>query len=139
MGTRSDFVGKMKGVCVEENQTSSGHKRERLMVVSPDNNSSDQMAATSVPFTADQRQELDRQTMIFKYMVAGVPVPPELILAMINGTPSTAAHSQSNSGEEVFINCQNKSNEAGASEGKPVRSFYTCDLFVFDMVNVTTI
>ncbi|XP_039046599.1 growth-regulating factor 8-like isoform X1 [Hibiscus syriacus] len=33
-----------------------------------------------VPFTAAQWQELERQTMIFKYMMASVPVPAELLL-----------------------------------------------------------
>ncbi|XP_030500272.2 growth-regulating factor 7 isoform X2 [Cannabis sativa] len=31
------------------------------------------------PFTADQRQELERQTMIFKYMMASIPIPHQLL------------------------------------------------------------
>ncbi|XVF12858.1 hypothetical protein REPUB_Repub08aG0156100 [Reevesia pubescens] len=33
-----------------------------------------------VPFTAAQWQELERQTMIYKYMMASVPVPAELLV-----------------------------------------------------------
>ncbi|GAB2274232.1 hypothetical protein Dimus_008999 [Dionaea muscipula] len=32
------------------------------------------------PFTASQRQELERQTAIYKYMMSSAPVPPELLL-----------------------------------------------------------
>lgn len=32
------------------------------------------------PFTASQWQELEHQALIFKYMMAGVPVPHELLL-----------------------------------------------------------
>ncbi|CAA0820439.1 Growth-regulating factor 5 [Striga hermonthica] len=32
------------------------------------------------PFTSIQRQELEHQAMIYKYLVAGLPVPPDLIL-----------------------------------------------------------
>ncbi|XVF53177.1 hypothetical protein PTKIN_Ptkin05aG0079400 [Pterospermum kingtungense] len=35
-----------------------------------------------VPFTAAQWQELERQTMIYKYMVASLPVPPELLIPL---------------------------------------------------------
>ncbi|KAK8521044.1 hypothetical protein V6N13_077168 [Hibiscus sabdariffa] len=47
------------------------------------NNSSGEMAAhvnARVPFTAAQWQELERQTMIFKYIMASVPVPAELLI-----------------------------------------------------------
>lgn len=33
-------------------------------------------------FTLVQREELERQTMIFKYMMASVPVPPQLLLPL---------------------------------------------------------
>ncbi|KAJ4837627.1 hypothetical protein Tsubulata_026467 [Turnera subulata] len=49
-----------------------------------------------VPFTAAQWQELERQTMICKYMMASVPVPPELLVP-ISSTQSPTLHSQSNS------------------------------------------
>lgn len=32
------------------------------------------------PFTLSQWQELEHQALIFKYMVAGLPVPPDLVL-----------------------------------------------------------
>lgn len=38
------------------------------------------IAGTRPPFTQSQWQELEHQALIFKYMMAGVPVPAELIL-----------------------------------------------------------
>lgn len=32
------------------------------------------------PFTVSQWQELEHQALIFKYMMAGLPVPPNLVL-----------------------------------------------------------
>lgn len=32
------------------------------------------------PFTLSQWQELEHQALIFKYMMAGMPVPPDLVL-----------------------------------------------------------
>jgi hypothetical protein len=32
------------------------------------------------PFTVSQWQELEHQALIYKYMVAGLPVPPDLVL-----------------------------------------------------------
>ncbi|XP_038996326.1 growth-regulating factor 8-like [Hibiscus syriacus] len=43
-----------------------------------------------VPFTAAQCQELERQTMIFKYMMASVLVPAELLIP-INTNPSNVS------------------------------------------------
>ncbi|XWS61516.1 hypothetical protein CRYUN_Cryun07bG0131800 [Craigia yunnanensis] len=46
---------------------------------------SSEMAApvnARVPFTAAQWQELERQTMIYKYMMASVPLPPELLIPL---------------------------------------------------------
>ncbi|XP_044463551.1 growth-regulating factor 1-like isoform X2 [Mangifera indica] len=34
------------------------------------------------PFTASQWQELERQALIFKYMVSGIPIPPELLFTI---------------------------------------------------------
>ncbi|XP_024023822.1 growth-regulating factor 8 isoform X2 [Morus notabilis] len=39
-------------------------------------------------FTAAQRQELERQTMIYKYMMASVPVPPQLLIPISKTTPN---------------------------------------------------
>ncbi|XVE64590.1 hypothetical protein DITRI_Ditri07aG0112800 [Diplodiscus trichospermus] len=48
-------------------------------------NSSGEMAApvnARVAFTAAQWQELERQTIIYKYMMSSVPVPPELLIPL---------------------------------------------------------
>lgn len=36
-------------------------------------------------FTADQWQELERQTLIYKYMMASLPVPPQLLMSLTKG------------------------------------------------------
>ncbi|KAL2521373.1 Growth-regulating factor [Forsythia ovata] len=33
-----------------------------------------------LPFTAVQWQELEHQAMIYKYLVAGLPIPPDLVI-----------------------------------------------------------
>ena len=38
------------------------------------------MAMRSSPFTVLQWQELEHQALILKYMMAGLPVPPDLVL-----------------------------------------------------------
>ncbi|TYG75833.1 hypothetical protein ES288_D03G064300v1 [Gossypium darwinii] len=38
------------------------------------------MAIRTSPFTVSQWQELEHQALIFKYMMAGLPVPPDLVL-----------------------------------------------------------
>ncbi|XP_054811631.1 LOW QUALITY PROTEIN: growth-regulating factor 4-like [Prosopis cineraria] len=38
------------------------------------------MGITRSPFTLSQWQELEHQALIFKYLVAGLPVPPDLVL-----------------------------------------------------------
>ncbi|RAL51499.1 hypothetical protein DM860_011001 [Cuscuta australis] len=49
--------------------------------------------AMGFPFTWAQWKELERQAMVYKYMMASVPVPPELLLAISSNTypASTAA------------------------------------------------
>ncbi|KAJ8750867.1 hypothetical protein K2173_016048 [Erythroxylum novogranatense] len=37
---------------------------------------------SSFPFTASQWQELEHQALIFKYMVSGIPVPPDLLITV---------------------------------------------------------
>ncbi|XP_074264373.1 growth-regulating factor 8-like isoform X1 [Silene latifolia] len=44
--------------------------------------SSGEGMAAKVVFTANQREELERQTMIYKYMMASIPIPPELIIPL---------------------------------------------------------
>ena len=43
------------------------------------------------PFTASQWQELEHQALIFKYLMAGIPVPPELLLPIRRSLESMAA------------------------------------------------
>lgn len=40
------------------------------------------LAGTRSPFTPSQWQELEQQALIFKYMMAGVPVPPDLLIPL---------------------------------------------------------
>ncbi|CAA3011657.1 growth-regulating factor 7-like [Olea europaea subsp. europaea] len=42
------------------------------------------------PFTSDQLKELERQAMIYKYMLASVPVPPELLSPISSNSPAVA-------------------------------------------------
>ncbi|XP_015889267.4 growth-regulating factor 5 isoform X2 [Ziziphus jujuba] len=37
---------------------------------------------TVFPFTASQWQELEHQALIFKYMVSGIPIPPDLLFSI---------------------------------------------------------
>ncbi|KMT12486.1 hypothetical protein BVRB_5g104140 isoform A [Beta vulgaris subsp. vulgaris] len=48
-------------------------------------------------FTAGQRQELERQTIIYKYMMASMPVPPELLIPLSKYPSSTITTSSSTS------------------------------------------
>ncbi|XP_072989092.1 growth-regulating factor 3-like [Typha latifolia] len=43
------------------------------------------------PFTAAQWEELEQQALIYKYLVAGVPVPPDLLLSIRRSFESMAA------------------------------------------------
>ncbi|KAJ4711792.1 Growth-regulating factor like [Melia azedarach] len=63
-------------------------------------NSSGEMAASAVnvnvrvqPFTAAQLRELERQTLIYKYLMSSVPVPHELLFP-ITKNPSSVSPSQ---------------------------------------------
>lgn len=49
--------------------------------------------ATSLgfPFTNAQWKELERQAMIYKYMMAAVPVPPELLIPVSRTSSDPAA------------------------------------------------
>jgi len=60
--------------------------------------SGDTSSTASVAFTADQRQELERQTIIYKYMLASMPVPPQLLLPLSKYPTTTAASSTTASG-----------------------------------------
>ncbi|KAB5514188.1 hypothetical protein DKX38_028094 [Salix brachista] len=39
-------------------------------------------AGNRFPFTASQWQELEHQALIYKYMVSGIPIPPDLLLTI---------------------------------------------------------
>ncbi|XP_051193154.1 growth-regulating factor 4 [Lolium perenne] len=47
--------------------------------------------ARPLPFTAAQHEELQQQALIYKHLVAGVPVPPELVLPIRRGLEALAA------------------------------------------------
>lgn len=47
-------------------------------------------AARPVPFTAAQYEELEQQALVYKYLVAGVAVPPELVVPIRRGLDSLA-------------------------------------------------
>ncbi|XP_022724455.1 growth-regulating factor 5-like [Durio zibethinus] len=48
-------------------------------------------ARNRCPFTPTQWQELEHQALIFKYMVSGVPIPPELIFSVKTSLDSSLA------------------------------------------------
>ncbi|XVF25214.1 hypothetical protein REPUB_Repub13aG0193800 [Reevesia pubescens] len=48
-------------------------------------------ARNRCPFTPNQWQELEHQALIFKYMVSGVPIPPELIYYVKRSLDSSLA------------------------------------------------
>ncbi|KAA8533444.1 hypothetical protein F0562_031122 [Nyssa sinensis] len=62
-------------------------------------NSTSMVAATSMaagmrsssPFTVSQWQELEHQALIFKYLMAGLPVPPDLVLPIQKSFESMSA------------------------------------------------
>lgn len=41
------------------------------------------------PFTANQWQELEHQALIFKYMISGMPIPPDLLYTIRRSLDST--------------------------------------------------
>lgn len=50
------------------------------------------------PFTAIQWQELEQQALVFKYLVSGSPIPPDLIFSVKRSLDS----SQSSSSSRLF-------------------------------------
>ncbi|KAI0488407.1 hypothetical protein KFK09_028238 [Dendrobium nobile] len=50
-----------------------------------------------LPFTASQWEELEHQALIFKYLIAGIPVPPELLIPIRRSYESMAASFSSHS------------------------------------------
>ncbi|XP_010251960.1 PREDICTED: growth-regulating factor 2 [Nelumbo nucifera] len=60
-------------------------------------------ASLRFPFTSTQWQELERQALIYKYMMASVPVPPDLLMT-ISRNPSQPIASQSTMGRGACFN-----------------------------------
>ncbi|PIN25894.1 hypothetical protein CDL12_01363 [Handroanthus impetiginosus] len=46
------------------------------------------------PFTASQWQELEHQALVFKYMISGLPVPPDLLFTIRRGLDSSSLSSK---------------------------------------------
>lgn len=68
-----------------------------------------EMAASAVnvnvrvqPFTAAQLRELERQTLIYKYLMSSVPVPHELLFP-ITKNPSIVSPSQPSCNLSFFL------------------------------------
>lgn len=57
-----------------------GEDGSRTVVVGGTAAASGMMGMNRSPFTVLQWQELEHQALIFKYMMAGLPVPPDLVL-----------------------------------------------------------
>lgn len=66
------------------------------------------LAGTRSPFTPSQWQELEQQALIFKYMMAGVAVPPDLLIPLrrniniFSSLPVTGSTLRSNLGWSSF-------------------------------------
>lgn len=54
-------------------------------------------------FTASQRQELERQTIIYKYMMASLPVPPQLLLPLPNNKVQPPVYQSSSKISSSYI------------------------------------
>lgn len=81
------------------------------MKVVVDNRTGMAPAALGFPFTAAQLKELERQAMIYKFMMASLPVPPHLLLPI---TP--------NSSHLDLPFCNNNNNKDGAEPGRCKRT-----------------
>lgn len=53
-------------------------------------------ASVGFPFTNAQWKELERQAMIYKYMVASVPVPLDLLLNLSASSSANSSYSPCN-------------------------------------------
>ncbi|KAK4269074.1 hypothetical protein QN277_022279 [Acacia crassicarpa] len=54
------------------------------------------------PFTAIQWQELEQQALVFKYLVSGSPIPPDLIFSVKRSLDSSLSSSSSSSSSRLF-------------------------------------
>lgn len=61
--------------------------------------------ATSLgfPFTCAQWKELERQAMVYKYMMASVPVPPDLLLPIQTDTYTAAPNFHTQCKQIFFV------------------------------------
>ncbi|CAA0814223.1 Growth-regulating factor 5 [Striga hermonthica] len=53
-----------------------------MMISGNPRNNNNSESRIRYPFTATQRQELEQQALVFKYMVSGMPVPPDLLFTI---------------------------------------------------------
>ncbi|XP_028797326.1 growth-regulating factor 5 [Neltuma alba] len=63
---------------------------------------SETSARNGSPFTAIQWQELEHQALIFKYLVSGSPIPPDLIYSVGRSLDSSMSSSSSSSSSRLF-------------------------------------
>ncbi|XP_074308666.1 uncharacterized protein LOC141643412 [Silene latifolia] len=68
-------------------------------------------------FTANQRQELERQTVIYKYIMASMPVPPELIIPVSKYPSSSLRHTDQSSVRNAMELRYNALGRGGGSVG----------------------
>ncbi|CAL5441085.1 unnamed protein product [Camellia sinensis] len=72
-----------------------GRRRGRLSECCEMSGASSSVAAAGVgirpPFTAAQWQELEHQALIYKYLLAGLPVPPDLLIPIRRSLESISA------------------------------------------------
>ncbi|KAI3457944.1 hypothetical protein Pfo_014607 [Paulownia fortunei] len=54
-------------------------------------------ASVAFPFTSAQWKELERQAMIYKYMMSSMPVPPDLLFPLSRNFPAAAVDSSASS------------------------------------------
>lgn len=46
------------------------------------NNNNNNNGGGRYPFTANQWQELEHQALVYKYMISGMPIPPDLLFTI---------------------------------------------------------
>ncbi|KAI4384871.1 hypothetical protein MLD38_002966 [Melastoma candidum] len=73
------------------------------------------MSLVGYPFTHAQWKELETQAMIYKYMVASLPVPPDLLIPIITSLSSPPHFSPYHFGSELTLGY------GGRADGEPGR------------------
>ena len=74
-------------VCVSRVGEETAHHQQQQHTMS-----GARWAARLATFTVAQYEELEQHALIYKYLVAGVPVPPDLRLPIHRGFDSLASH-----------------------------------------------